>query len=59
MDETRSIVTFGSINCGRLFLRCKTLPIEVARPRVVPLVLGEHVFINAGATVEATQALNE
>jgi hypothetical protein len=39
----------GSITCGRLFLRSKTIPIEVGAAKNGTLVLGERVFINTGA----------
>jgi acetyltransferase-like isoleucine patch superfamily enzyme len=39
----------GSIACGRLFLRSKTIPIEVGAAKNGTLVLGERVFINTGA----------
>jgi len=51
------LVTFGSITCGRLFLRCKTVPIEVGAATHGTLVLGERVFINTGATVVATHSI--
>jgi acetyltransferase-like isoleucine patch superfamily enzyme len=51
------LVTFGSITCGRLFLRCKTVPIEVGAATNGALVLGERVFINTGATVVATHSI--
>jgi acetyltransferase-like isoleucine patch superfamily enzyme len=47
------LLTAGSIKCGRLFLRCKTIPIEVGAGQNGTLVLGERVFINTGATVVA------
>jgi len=47
------LVTAGKITCGRLFLRCKTIPIEVGAGKDGSLVLGERVFINTGATVES------
>ena len=51
------LVTAGSITCGRLFLRCKTIPIEVGAAKNGSLVLGERVFINTGATVCATRSI--
>jgi acetyltransferase-like isoleucine patch superfamily enzyme len=39
----------GSITCERLFLRSKTIPIEVGAAKNGTLVLGERVFINTGA----------
>lgn len=51
------ILTAGSIKCGRLFLRCKTIPIEVGAGRHGSLVLGERVFINTGATIVATHSI--
>ena len=51
------LVTAGSITCGRLFLRCKTIPIEVGAAKNGSLVLGERVFINTGATVVATHSI--
>ena len=47
------LLTAGSIKCGRLSLRCKTIPIEVGAGPKGSLVLGERVFINTGATVVA------
>jgi acetyltransferase-like isoleucine patch superfamily enzyme len=51
------LVTAGSITCGRLFLRCKTIPIEVGAAAHGSLVLGERVFINTGATVVANHSI--
>lgn len=51
------LVTGGSIKCGRLFLRCKTIPIEVGAGKNGSLVLGERVFINTGATVVANHSI--
>src|SRR5262249_12811410 len=51
------LVTFGSITCGRLFLRCKTVPIEVGAATYGTLVLGERVFINTGATIVAAHSI--
>ena len=51
------IVTGGSIKCGRLSLRCKTIPIEVGAARNGSLVLGERVFMNTGATVVANHSI--
>jgi len=51
------LITAGSIRCGRLFLRCKTIPIEVGAGRHGSLVLGERVFINTGATVVANHSI--
>jgi acetyltransferase-like isoleucine patch superfamily enzyme len=51
------LVTAGSITCGRLFLRCKTVPIEVGAGKGGSLVLGERVFINTGATIVATHSI--
>jgi len=48
------LLTAGSITCGRLFLRCKTIPIELGASKNGSLVLGERVFINTGATIVAT-----
>jgi acetyltransferase-like isoleucine patch superfamily enzyme len=48
------LLTHGSISCGRLFLRCKTIPIELGAGKNGTLILGERVFINSGATVVAT-----
>jgi acetyltransferase-like isoleucine patch superfamily enzyme len=47
----------GSIKCGRLFLRCKNIPIEVGAGPNGSLVLGERVFINTGATVIANHSI--
>jgi acetyltransferase-like isoleucine patch superfamily enzyme len=47
------LVAAGSIKCGRLSLRCKTMPIEIGAAKHGSLVLGERVFINNGATVVA------
>lgn len=47
------IITGGSIKCGRLLLRCKTIPVEVGAGPSGSLVLGERVFMNTGATVVA------
>ena len=51
------LITGGSITCGRLFLRCKTIPIEVGAGKNGSLVLGERVFINTGATVVANHSI--
>jgi acetyltransferase-like isoleucine patch superfamily enzyme len=51
------LVTAGSIQCGRLFLRCKTIPIELGAGKHGSLVLGERVFINTGATVVANHSI--
>jgi acetyltransferase-like isoleucine patch superfamily enzyme len=51
------LLTAGSIKCGRLFLRCKTIPIEVGAGPNASLVLGERVFINTGATVVANHSI--
>ena len=51
------LVTAGSIKCGRLYLRCKTIPIEVGAGKNGCLVLGERVFINTGATVVASHSI--
>jgi acetyltransferase-like isoleucine patch superfamily enzyme len=51
------LITAGSIKCGRLFLRCKTIPIEVGAGKNGSLVLGERVFINTGATVVANHSI--
>jgi acetyltransferase-like isoleucine patch superfamily enzyme len=51
------LVTAGSITCGRLFLRCKTIPIEVGAGENGSLVIGERVFINTGATVVANHSI--
>jgi acetyltransferase-like isoleucine patch superfamily enzyme len=51
------LVTAGSITCGRLLLRCKTIPIEVGAGKNGSLVLGERVFINTGATVVAAHSI--
>ena len=51
------LVTGGSITCGRLLLRCKTIPIEVGAAKNGSLVLGERVFINTGATVVANHSI--
>jgi acetyltransferase-like isoleucine patch superfamily enzyme len=40
-----------------LFLRCKTIPIEVGAAKYGSLVLGERVFINTGATVIANHSI--
>jgi acetyltransferase-like isoleucine patch superfamily enzyme len=51
------LITAGSITCGRLFLRCKTIPIEVGAAKHGSLVLGQRVFINTGATVVANHSI--
>lgn len=51
------LLTAGSIKCGRLFLRCKTIPIEVGAGKNGSLVLGERVFINTGATIVANHSI--
>jgi acetyltransferase-like isoleucine patch superfamily enzyme len=51
------LLTLGSIKCGRLFLRCKTIPVEMGAGPGGSLVLGERVFINTGATVVATHSI--
>jgi acetyltransferase-like isoleucine patch superfamily enzyme len=51
------LLTAGSIKCGRLSLRCKTIPIELGASSKGSLVLGERVFINTGSTVIATHSI--
>lgn len=51
------IITGGSIKCGRLLLRCKTIPVEVGAGPNGSLVLGERVFMNTGATVVANHSI--
>jgi acetyltransferase-like isoleucine patch superfamily enzyme len=51
------LITGGSITCGRLFLRSKTIPIEVGAGKNGSLVLGDRVFINTGATVVANHSI--
>jgi acetyltransferase-like isoleucine patch superfamily enzyme len=51
------LLTAGSITCGRLFLRCKTIPVELGAAKSGSLVLGDRVFINTGATVVATHSI--
>jgi acetyltransferase-like isoleucine patch superfamily enzyme len=51
------LLTAGSIKCGRLTLRCKTIPIELGAGKNGSLELGERVFINTGATVVATHSI--
>jgi acetyltransferase-like isoleucine patch superfamily enzyme len=51
------LLTAGSIKCGRLFLRCKTIPIELGAGLYGSLELGERVFINTGATVIANHSI--
>jgi acetyltransferase-like isoleucine patch superfamily enzyme len=51
------LLTAGSIKCGRLSLRCKTIPIELGASQNGSLVLGERVFINTGSTVVATHSI--
>src|SRR5262249_51034994 len=51
------LVTAGSITCGRLFLRGKTIPIELGASKNGSLVLGERVFINTGATMVANHSI--
>jgi acetyltransferase-like isoleucine patch superfamily enzyme len=51
------LVTGGSITCGRLRLRCKTIPVEVGAAKNGSLVLGEQIFMNTGATVVATHRI--
>jgi acetyltransferase-like isoleucine patch superfamily enzyme len=51
------LYTAGSITCGRLVLRCKTIPIELGAAQNGSLVLGERVFINTGATIVATHSI--
>lgn len=51
------IVPFGSINCGRLLLRCKPVRVELGAAIGGSLVLGERVFINTGATIVATHSI--
>jgi hypothetical protein len=51
------LLTAGSITCGRLFLRCKTIPIELGAGKNGSLVFGERVFIDTGATVVATHSI--
>jgi acetyltransferase-like isoleucine patch superfamily enzyme len=49
--------TAGSITCGRLFLRCKTIPVELGAAQNGSLVLGKRVFINTGATIVANHSI--
>lgn len=51
------LVTGGTIKCGRLALRCKTIPVEVGAARNATLELGERVFMNIGATVVANHKI--
>jgi acetyltransferase-like isoleucine patch superfamily enzyme len=51
------LITGGSITCGRLRLRCKTIPIEVGAPKNGSLVLGQNIFINTGATIVANHRI--
>jgi acetyltransferase-like isoleucine patch superfamily enzyme len=51
------LLTDGSITCGRLYLRCKTIPIELGAAKNGSLVLGERVFINTGATIIANRGI--
>jgi acetyltransferase-like isoleucine patch superfamily enzyme len=51
------LYTAGSITCGRLFLRCRTIPVELGATKNGSLVLGERVFINTGATVVANHSI--
>ena len=51
------LLTAGSITCGRLFLRCKTIPIELGASTKGTLVLGERVFINTGSTIVANHRI--
>jgi acetyltransferase-like isoleucine patch superfamily enzyme len=51
------LITAGSITCGRLSLRCKTIPIEIGAAKQGSLTLGERVFINTGATVVANHRI--
>lgn len=51
------VYTAGSITCGRLFLRCKSIPIELGASKNGSLVLGERVFINTGATIVANHSI--
>ena len=51
------LFTGGSITCGRLRLRCETIPIEIGAAKNGSLVLGERVFINTGATVVANHSI--
>ncbi|SHN60653.1 acyltransferase [Bradyrhizobium erythrophlei] len=51
------LYTDGSIKCGRLFLRCKTIAIELGAAKNGSLVVGERVFINTGATIVATHSI--
>lgn len=51
------LVTAGAITCGRLHLRCKTIPVEVGAGTHGSLVLGERVFMNTGATVVANHKI--
>lgn len=51
------LVTGGTIKCGRLALRCKTIPVEIGAGHNGSLELGERVFINTGATVVANHKI--
>lgn len=51
------LLTAGSIKCGRLRLRCTTIPVEVGAAPNGTLVIGEGVFINTGATVVANLSI--
>jgi acetyltransferase-like isoleucine patch superfamily enzyme len=58
VDGLRPILLLsGSITCGRLYLRCKTIPIELGAASKGALVLGERVFINTGATIVANHSI--
>ncbi|HET6389427.1 MAG TPA: acyltransferase [Hyphomicrobium sp.] len=51
------ILSSGPITSGRLYLRCKTVPIEIGAGENGSLVIGERVFINTGATIVATHSI--
>jgi acetyltransferase-like isoleucine patch superfamily enzyme len=51
------LITGGSITCERLFLRSKTIRVEVGAAKNGSLVLGNRVLINTGATVVANHSI--
>ena len=51
------LLTAGSITCGSLFLRCKTIPIELGAGKNGSLVLGELVFMATHSIVVGDDCL--
>ena len=57
VDGRHPVLLTGSITCGRLFLRCKTIPIELGAGKNGSLVLGERVFMATHSIVVGDDCL--